>query len=72
MAEAIDLNPPTPVITLTLLERLCSREYDSFADKLLAAMRNECGGHSIESVWATPASDCTGVAAMSATAFRRG
>jgi 6-phosphogluconate dehydrogenase len=37
-----------PVITASLLERLRSRESDSFADKLLAAMRNEFGGHKIK------------------------
>ncbi|MFC3551373.1 phosphogluconate dehydrogenase (NAD(+)-dependent, decarboxylating) [Lysobacter cavernae] len=48
VAEAIDLNVSAPVITLSLLERLRSREDDSFADKLLAAMRNEFGGHGIK------------------------
>ena len=47
VAEAIDLDVSAPVITLSLLERLRSREDDSFADKLLAAMRNEFGGHAI-------------------------
>ncbi|HEX7803946.1 MAG TPA: decarboxylating 6-phosphogluconate dehydrogenase [Pseudoxanthomonas sp.] len=47
-AEAIDLNVSAPVITLSLLERLRSRDSDSFADKLLAAMRNEFGGHKIK------------------------
>lgn len=47
VAEAIDLDVSAPVITLSLLERLRSREGDSFADKLLAAMRNEFGGHAI-------------------------
>jgi len=46
--EAIDLDVPAPVITLSLLERLRSRDADSFADKLLAAMRNEFGGHAIK------------------------
>jgi len=46
--EAIDLNVPAPVITLSLIERLRSRDTDSFADKLLAAMRNEFGGHPIK------------------------
>jgi len=48
VAEAIDLNVSAPVITLSLLERLRSRDSDSFADKLLAAMRNEFGGHKIK------------------------
>ncbi|QWP78430.1 decarboxylating 6-phosphogluconate dehydrogenase [Lysobacter sp. K5869] len=47
VAEAIDLNVSAPVITASLMERLRSREKDSFADKLLAAMRNEFGGHAI-------------------------
>ncbi|WP_045757827.1 phosphogluconate dehydrogenase (NAD(+)-dependent, decarboxylating) [Xanthomonas albilineans] len=48
VAEAIDLDVPAPVITLSLLERLRSREDDSFADKLLAAMRNQFGGHAMK------------------------
>ena len=47
--EAIDLNVAAPVIALSLLERLRSRDADSFSDKLLAAMRNEFGGHAIKS-----------------------
>ncbi|HEY4999556.1 MAG TPA: decarboxylating 6-phosphogluconate dehydrogenase, partial [Usitatibacter sp.] len=43
VAEAIDLDVPAPVITLSLLERLRSRDGDSYSDKLLAAMRNEFG-----------------------------
>ena len=45
---AIALDVPAPVITLALLERLRSRDDDSFADKLLAAMRNQFGGHAIK------------------------
>ena len=48
VAEAIDLNVSAPVITLSLLERLRSRDEDSFSDKLLAAMRNQFGGHAIK------------------------
>jgi 6-phosphogluconate dehydrogenase len=48
VAEAIDLDVPAPVITLSLLERLRSREAESFSDKLLSAMRNEFGGHAIK------------------------
>jgi 6-phosphogluconate dehydrogenase len=46
--EAIDLNVAAPVIALSLLERLRSRDTDSFSDKLLAAMRNAFGGHAIK------------------------
>ena len=48
VAEAIELGVPAPVITLSLLERLRSRDADSFTDKLLAAMRNQFGGHAIK------------------------
>ena len=48
VAEAVDLNVAAPVITLSLLERLRSRDDDSFVDKLLAAMRNQFGGHRIK------------------------
>jgi 6-phosphogluconate dehydrogenase len=48
LQEAIDLNVPAPVIALSLMARLRSRDNDSFADKLLAAMRNEFGGHPIK------------------------
>lgn len=47
VAEAIDLDVPAPVITLALIERLRSRDKDSFSDKLLAAMRQQFGGHAI-------------------------
>ncbi len=48
VAEAIDLDVPAPVITLSLLTRLASRDADSFSDKLLAAMRHQFGGHEIK------------------------
>jgi 6-phosphogluconate dehydrogenase len=47
VTEAIDLDVPAPVITASLIARLRSRDGESFADKLLAAMRNEFGGHPI-------------------------
>jgi 6-phosphogluconate dehydrogenase len=48
VAEAIDLNVPAPVITLSLLQRLRSRDTDSYSDKLLSALRNQFGGHEIK------------------------
>jgi 6-phosphogluconate dehydrogenase len=48
LQEAIDLDVPVPVIALSLMARLRSRDSDSFADKLLAALRNEFGGHAIK------------------------
>lgn len=47
VAEAIELGVPAPVITLSLLARLRSRDSDAFADKLLAALRGRFGGHAI-------------------------
>ncbi len=48
VAEAIDLDVPAPVITLSLLMRLASRQDESFSAKLLAAMRNQFGGHDVK------------------------
>jgi 6-phosphogluconate dehydrogenase len=48
VAEAIDLDVPAPVIALSLLMRLASRQDESYAAKLLAAMRNKFGGHAIK------------------------
>jgi 6-phosphogluconate dehydrogenase len=48
VADAIELGVSAPVITLSLLERLRSRDSDSFTDKLLASMRNQFGGHEIK------------------------
>ncbi len=48
VAEAIDLDVPAPVITMSLLMRFVSRQDDSYAAKLLAAMRNQFGGHPIQ------------------------
>lgn len=46
--EAIDLDVPAPVITLSLLTRLRSRQADSFSAKVIAALRNEFGGHAVK------------------------
>jgi 6-phosphogluconate dehydrogenase len=48
VAEAIDLDVPAPIITASLIERLRSRDTDSFSDKLLSAMRNQFGGHAMK------------------------
>jgi 6-phosphogluconate dehydrogenase len=45
--EAIDLSCPAPVITLSLQNRFRSRDSAPFADKLLAAMRQQFGGHAV-------------------------
>ena len=49
VAEAIDHDVPAPIITLSLLQRFRSRRApDSYADRVLAALRNEFGGHAIK------------------------
>lgn len=48
VAEAIALDVPAPVITLSLLERLRSRERNSFSDRMLAALRGQFGGHAVK------------------------
>jgi 6-phosphogluconate dehydrogenase len=48
VAEAIDEDVPAPVITLALLMRLRSRQEDSFSAKVIAALRNEFGGHAVK------------------------
>ena len=47
VAEAIEQDVPAPVITLALLARLRSRDEESYADRLLAALRNQFGGHAV-------------------------
>lgn len=46
--EAIDLDVPAPVITQALQARFVSRQEESFAAKMLAAMRQQFGGHAIK------------------------
>jgi 6-phosphogluconate dehydrogenase len=46
--EGVDLDVPAPVITLALQMRFVSRQDESYAAKLLAALRNEFGGHAVK------------------------
>lgn len=48
VAEAIALDVPAPVMTIALMQRLRSRDEESFADRLLAAMRQQFGGHAVQ------------------------
>jgi 6-phosphogluconate dehydrogenase len=48
VAEAIDLDCAIPVISMALQRRFRSRAEEPFSDKLLAAMRNQFGGHAIK------------------------
>ncbi len=46
--ESIERDVPAPVLTLALQARFASREKNSFAHRLLAALRNEFGGHAVK------------------------
>jgi 6-phosphogluconate dehydrogenase len=48
VAEAIDLNVAAPVITASLERRIRSRQAEPYSDKLVAAMRNQFGGHEVK------------------------
>ena len=48
MQEAVDLDVPAPLITLSLLTRFRSRQEDSYSAKVLAALRNQFGGHAVK------------------------
>ena len=45
--QAIDTAVPAPVIASSLFQRFRSRETDAFSDKVLAALRQEFGGHAV-------------------------
>ena len=45
---AIDENVPAPVITMSLLSRFVSRQDESFSAKVIAALRNQFGGHAVK------------------------
>jgi 6-phosphogluconate dehydrogenase len=46
--EAMDLDVPAPVITDSLLARFRSRQDESYGGKVLAALRQQFGGHAIK------------------------
>ena len=48
LETALDLGVPTPVIALSLLMRYRSLQDDTFSGKVVAALRNEFGGHAVE------------------------
>jgi len=45
--EAVDMSVSVPVIALSLFKRFQSRQENLFSDKVLAALRNEFGGHAV-------------------------
>jgi 6-phosphogluconate dehydrogenase len=46
--EAIDLDVPAPIITESLLARFRSRQPESYSAKVIAALRNQFGGHAVQ------------------------
>jgi len=48
VAEAVEGNVPAPVITLSLIQRLRSRQETSFSAKVIAALRKQFGGHTVK------------------------
>ena len=46
--EAIEKSVPVPVLMLSLFARFASRQEDSFSAKVIAALRNEFGGHAVK------------------------
>ncbi len=46
--EAVERDVPASVLTLSLFARFASRQEDSFSAKVIAALRNEFGGHAVK------------------------
>ena len=46
--EAIDKSVPAPVLMASLFARFASRQENSFSAKVIAALRNEFGGHAVK------------------------
>lgn len=46
--ESIDLDVPAPIITLSLQTRFASRDEENFTARMLAALRNQFGGHAVQ------------------------
>ncbi len=46
--ESIDLDVPAPIITLALQMRFASRDSENYSARMLAALRNQFGGHAIK------------------------
>jgi 6-phosphogluconate dehydrogenase len=46
--EAVERDVPASVLALSLFARFVSRQEDSFSDKVIAALRNEFGGHAVK------------------------
>jgi 6-phosphogluconate dehydrogenase len=76
IAEATERDVPTPVITASLYERLSSRGNGEFANRVLAALRNQFGGHAVKAAADAsarkPAADSASPTARGRAAARAG
>jgi 6-phosphogluconate dehydrogenase len=72
IADATAHDVPTPVITASLYARLRSRGNGDFADRVLAALRNQFGGHAVKSAPQAQAPPAAAAAKPSAAARRKG
>jgi len=50
LQEGIDRDVPMPALTAALFTRFRSRQQDTFAERMLAALRNQFGGHAVKKV----------------------
>jgi 6-phosphogluconate dehydrogenase len=64
--DATALDVPTPVITASLYARFRSRGNGDFADRVLAALRNQFGGHAVKSAPTAAAGASNGAGAKAA------
>jgi len=55
LLEALEKDVPTPVLALSLMMRLRSRQEDSFSAKVVAALRHGFGGHVVSPLAEAPA-----------------
>lgn len=69
--QAIDTGVPAPVIAAALFQRFRSRMGDSFGDKVLAALRNEFGGHAVVSAGEPGKSDTAGAGGIRPAAAQK-
>jgi 6-phosphogluconate dehydrogenase len=72
IADATSHDVPTPVITASLYARLRSRGNGDFADRVLAALRNQFGGHAVRSAVPPEAAPAPAGSKRAASAKRRG
>jgi 6-phosphogluconate dehydrogenase len=50
LQEGIDRDVPMPALTAALFTRFRSRQQDTFTERMLAALRNQFGGHAVKKV----------------------